>query len=257
MGKVMTDHLPFTLHGADRPGPWVITVDHATNRVPDWVQGGDLGLPHADMARHIAFDIGALGTALHLGVLLDSPVIASDFSRLVIDPNRGEDDPTLVMKLYDGTIIPANHPLDANARARRVTELYAPYHTAVADVLAGRTDPAVLAVHSFTPQLQGRAPRPWEVGILFAQDRRLSDPLIAALQAQGDLTVGVNEPYDGHLPGDSVDRHALIPGRLNALVEVRNDLIATPEGQAHWATRLAPVLTQALAQAKDAPCPTS
>ncbi|MEL6741563.1 MAG: N-formylglutamate amidohydrolase, partial [Planctomycetota bacterium] len=90
----------FHIDGADRPGPWLITCDHATNRVPTSVGGGDLGLPAGDMNRHIAYDIGALGVARALADALDSPVIWSDFSRLVIDPNRGEDDPTLLMKLY-------------------------------------------------------------------------------------------------------------------------------------------------------------
>jgi predicted N-formylglutamate amidohydrolase len=101
----------FVVEGEDRPGRWLVTCDHASNRVPDWVNGGDLGIAGADMARHIAWDVGAAGLARALAERLDSPAILSDFSRLVIDPNRGEDDPTLVMRLYDGTIIPANRHL--------------------------------------------------------------------------------------------------------------------------------------------------
>ena len=92
----------YQIEGEDRPGRWVVTCDHASNRVPETVAGGDLGLPPEDMARHIAYDIGAAGLARALGAALDSPVILSDFSRLVIDPNRGEDDTTLCMKIYDG-----------------------------------------------------------------------------------------------------------------------------------------------------------
>ena len=104
---------PFEVFGADRPARWLITVDHASNAVPPEVNGGDLGIGADNMERHIAYDIGARGTSLRLGELLDAPVICSNFSRLVIDPNRGEDDPTLVMQLYDGTIIPANRGIDA------------------------------------------------------------------------------------------------------------------------------------------------
>ncbi|MFN7224257.1 MAG: N-formylglutamate amidohydrolase, partial [Paracoccaceae bacterium] len=100
-------HEAFEILGAERSGPWLVTCDHATNRVPEWL-GGSLGISAEDMSRHIAFDVGARGLAIALGEALNSPVLCSDFSRLVIDPNRGEDDPTLVMKLYDGTIIPAN-----------------------------------------------------------------------------------------------------------------------------------------------------
>lgn len=239
----------FHIHGADRAGRWLVTCDHATNRVPVQVAGGDLGLPAAEMGRHIAHDIGALGLAVGLAARLDSPAIASDFSRLVIDPNRGEDDPTLIMQLYDGTIIPANRHLDAEARAWRLNALYRPYHAALAGLAAARPDRAILSVHSFTPCLRGRAPRPWHVGVLSAADRRLSDPLIDLLRAEGDLCVGDNEPYAGHLPGDAMNRHALAHGRLNTLIEVRQDLIATPEAQDRWAARLAPLLARALALA--------
>ena len=95
----------FWIEGEDRPSRWLVTCDHATNRVPAWVGGGNLGIGAADMARHIAYDLGAAGLASRLAALLDAPAIFSDFSRLVIDPNRGEDDPTLLMRLYDGTVI--------------------------------------------------------------------------------------------------------------------------------------------------------
>ena len=227
-------------------GRWVLTCDHASNRVPPSVGGGDLGLPPEDMARHIAWDVGAAGTVRALAPRLDAPAILSDFSRLVIDPNRGEDDPTLLMRLYDGTIIPANRHADAAERARRLDAFHRPYHAALEGLLAARPDAAICSVHSFTPQLRGRPPRPWQVGVLFASDRRLSDPFIARLRAEPDLCVGVNEPYTGALPGDAMDRHALSTGRPHVLIELRNDLISTPEGQAAWAARLAPLLEGAL-----------
>ena len=192
-------HEAFEILGADRSGGWLVTCDHATNRVPDWL-GGDLGILPEDMNRHIAFDLGAKGVAIALGEYLNSPVLLSDFSRLVIDPNRGEDDPTLVMK----------------------------------------------AIHSFTPCLKGRSPRPWHVGVLYSHvDARLSQALIALLRHEADVCLGDNEPYSGHLPGDAIDRHALQHGRHNTLIELRNDLIGSPEDQMHWARRLAPILTQA------------
>lgn len=246
----MTDYVPYHIFGENRTGRYVITVDHAANTVPDWVNGGDLGLDPEDMGRHIAYDVGATGVAQKLGMLLDSPVIASNFSRLVIDPNRGIDDPTLVMQLYDGTIIPGNHPLDETARQDRIDRLYQPYHDAYAALLETREDPVILAIHSFTPQLKGRPPRPWEIGILFAEDRRMSDPLIDILQQEAGLTVGVNEPYVGYLRGDSVDKHSLSGGHNYALIELRNDLIETPDGQDAWAERLAPMIAQALLKAE-------
>lgn len=241
----------FEIVRPEAPGPWLVTCDHASNAVPAWVAGGDLGLPPEEMGRHIAWDIGAAGLARALARRLDSPAILSRFSRLVIDPNRGEEDPTLVMRLYDGTVIPANRHLDAAALGERLDRLYRPYHAALACLAAGRE--AICAIHSFTPRLRGRPPRPWHVAVLHShRDGRLARPLLRRLAAETDLVIGDNQPYSGHLPGDSIDRHALRPGRLNVLIELRQDLIADPAGQEEWAARLAPHLAAALEEARGA-----
>ncbi len=242
---------PFRVVGEDRGAPFLVTCDHATNRVPDDVGGGDLGLAASDMARHIAYDVGAAGLTLALADALGAPAILSDFSRLVIDPNRGEDDPTLVMKLYDGTIVPANRHVGEAETARRLDTLYRPYHAALARLAARRADTVIVAVHSFTACLRGRAPRPWQVGVLHSPlDDRLSRALLARLALVPGLCVGDNEPYTGHLPGDSVDRHALQAGRHNTLIEVRNDLIGDHAGQAQWADLLAPAMVAALSDVR-------
>lgn len=240
----------YRIEGADRPARWVITCDHASNRVPPDVGGGDLGLPPEDMARHIAYDIGAAGVARALAEALDAPVVLSDFSRLVIDPNRGEDDPTLLMKVYDGSIIPANRYADRHEIERRLTRYHRPYHQAVERVIASRDAPVIVAVHSFTPQFVGRPPRPWHVGVLYAGDTRLALPLIARLNAEPDLCVGDNQPYSGHLPGDAMDRHGVEQGLPHVLIEIRNDLIETDDAQRAWGQRLAPILDAALRSAE-------
>ncbi len=239
-------HDAYEIIGETRGGRWVISCDHASNRVPPCVNGGDLGLPEADMNRHIAYDVGAAGVTRHLSELLDSPAILSRFSRLVIDPNRGEDDPTVLMKLYDGSVIPANRHADATERERRLAAFHRPYHDAMAKLLASRATPALLAMHSYTPQLKGRPPRPWHIAVLHEKDSRIAAPLLTRLKAEGEWCVGDNEPYGGHLDGDSIDRQALKSGLPNVLIEIRNDLIETADQQRWWAERLAPILTDVL-----------
>lgn len=245
----MIESAPFLVTGTGRKGPWLITCDHASNYVPKAVNNGSLGITKEDMHRHIAYDLGAEGLSQSLGNLLDAPVLCSGFSRLVIDPNRGEEDPTLLMKLYDGTIIPGNHMADIAEHNRRVKNYYRPYHQAYSKLAVKKC--AILAIHSFTPQLKGHPPRPWEVGILFGQDRRLSDAVIAGLKLNDDLIIGINEPYAGHLPGDSIDQHALSCNKLNVLIEIRNDLIKTVSEQNAWARFLAPILQKALLDTKE------
>ena len=238
----LTRHDAFWTEGEARDSRWLITCDHATNRVPDGVGGGTLGIAPEDMARHIAYDVGAAGLTRALAQRLDAPAILSDFSRLVIDPNRGEDDPTLLMRIYDGTVIPTNRHAGAPERETRLERLYRPYHAAYAALAAARPDRAICAIHSFTRQLRGRPRRPWAVGVLYShRDERLGPALIHECREAGWIT-GDNEPYSGHLQGDSIDRHALAHGRPNVLIEVRNDLIGDAAGQELWADRLAGIL---------------
>jgi predicted N-formylglutamate amidohydrolase len=224
----------------------ILLCDHASNAVPP---GLDLGVGPADMARHIAWDVGARGLTLALSDLFEAPAVLSGVSRLVIDPNRGEDDPTLVMKLYDGTIVPGNRDADAAEVARRIEAFWRPYHAAVTAAidraLADGVDPVLVAIHSFTPRLRGRAPRPWDVGVLWDRDDRVARPLIEALRQDDELTVGDNEPYSGRLEGDTLWRHGTMRGLRHVLIEVRNDLIADAEGQRAWAQLLARRLAEA------------
>jgi predicted N-formylglutamate amidohydrolase len=226
--------------------PIILCCDHASNAVPESVNGGDLGLPKADMDRHIAYDVGAAGLTRALAERLGAPAILSLWSRLVIDLNRAEWDPTLVRKIYDGSIIPANRLADAAEVERRSALWYRPYHRHLAQLMA-QPRAILVSIHSFTPALKGRPARPWHVGVLHShRDSALSLALIGELAKVSSAPVGDNEPYSGHLPGDTVDQHALTHGRPNTLIEVRNDLIATPEGQERMADFLVPPLLSAI-----------
>jgi len=228
----------------------LLLCDHARNAVPPEI--GELGVPAEDMARHIAWDVGARGVTLGLAARLGAGAVLSTFSRLVIDPNRGEDDPTLVMKLYDGTIIPGNRYVGHAEVERRLNAYHRPYHAAIrealAEIVAAGEVPVLVSIHSFTPQFKGRPLRPWHVGILWDRDDRLVKPMLARLRAEPGLVVGDNEPYSGQLQGDCMYQHGTSRGFPHVLVEIRNDLIETPEQQADWAARLAPMIRGAVAE---------
>jgi len=252
----MTSTQAYELFDPEGDPSVLVLCDHASNRVPPEVAGGDLGLPPDDMARHIAYDVGARGVALGLARRLGCPAVLSTFSRLVIDPNRGEDDPTLVMKLYDGSLIPGNRHADAAEIARRLGAWHRPYHGAVRRAIdraeALGVAPALISIHSFTPRLRGRPPRPWHVGVLWDRDPRLAAPLIEILRRAPELTVGDNEPYSGQLRGDTMWTHGTLRGLPHALIEVRNDLISDPAGEEIWAERLADAAAEALEEARAA-----
>jgi predicted N-formylglutamate amidohydrolase len=238
---------PFERIDGDRAGGLLILCDHASNRVP--TEYGDLGLPPSAFERHIAYDIGCEAMTRRMAARSGAPALMTRFSRLLIDPNRGEDDPTLVMRLSDGAIVPGNADVDAAERERRIARFHRPYHDAVAAeidaMLATGTVPAIVSLHSFTPAWKGR-PRPWHVGVLWDADPRINRALIDALRAGGDVLVGDNEPYDGALKNDTLYTHGTRRGIAHTLIEVRQDLIADPAEAAAWADRLWVVLAPLL-----------
>jgi predicted N-formylglutamate amidohydrolase len=235
---------PFEIVEGDRARGIVLVADHARRDLPD--EYGDLGLPASEFDRHIAYDIGVETVTRKLAALTGAPAVIAGFSRLLIDPNRGEDDPTLIRQLYDGTVVPANYPMTAEERERRLDRYYRPYHDAVGAMIAsvaaasGKA-PFIFSVHSFTPVMQGVA-RPWQVGVLWDLDDRVARPLIDMLAKDPLLVVGDNEPYDGALRGDTMFRHAIVNGFAHALIEIRQDLIAEAVGAEEWAKRLAPIV---------------
>ena len=213
--------------------------DHASNRIPPDL--GSLGMSPEDLDRHIAYDIGAAHVTRGLAAAFGAPAVLTRFSRLVIDANRGADDPTLVMQISDGRIVPGNARLSSAEVSRRLRLYWAPYRAEVARLLdamqaSGRI-PALVSIHSFTPSWKGRA-RPWEIGILWDGDPRLAAPLLGALGRCG-VQVGDNEPYDGALAGDTLDCHANGRGLASVLIEIRQDLVGDPAAIGLWTERLA------------------
>jgi predicted N-formylglutamate amidohydrolase len=223
--------------------PLLFLCDHAGNALPPGY--GALGLAPALFQTHIAYDIGAAEVTRALAEGFGAPAVLGVFSRLLIDLNRGPDDPTLVMKLSDGNIIPGNRSVDAAELARRIARFHAPYHQTIAAQIARLDKPPLISLHSFTPSWKG-APRPWEVGVLWDQDRRLAGPLMARL-AEAGFMVGDNEPYSGALEGDTLNRHGTKCGLPHVLIEIRQDLIGDANAAKAFAARLLPIIKSALA----------
>ncbi len=234
---------PTEIIPGDLSGGLLLLCDHARNTVPPAY--GNLGLPAEQFERHIGYDIGVRPLTLELARRLNAPALLTTYSRLLIDPNRGEDDPTIVMRLSDGAVVPGNARIDAAERQRRIEQFHKPYHDLIDatldEMLSTSSPPVVISIHSYTPVWRG-TPRPWHAGILWDSDERAVRPFIEQLQNQGDLVVGDNEPYDGALKNDTMYRHASKRGLAHALLEVRQDLISDDKGVLEWADRLQPIL---------------
>lgn len=238
------------LFNAAGRAPALVICDHAGRRVPPWL--GDLGLPEAQRARHIGWDIGAADLTYALATRLDAPAVLCHVSRLVVDPNREPGTPSSIPEVSDDTVIPANRDLDAAEVRRRLELSFIPYHRTIARQIARLRRqgdvPAVVSIHSFTPAMGGFA-RPWHVGILWTEDARLARPVIAELRRDRALSVGDNQPYTGWFPvAYSIPFHARRTGLPHVTFEVRQDLIETRAGAARWGARLADVLRGPLAE---------
>jgi predicted N-formylglutamate amidohydrolase len=224
----------------DGRGPFVLVCDHASNWVPPPLQG--LGLHPGDLERHIAWDPGALEVARRLSDLLDAPLVHATVSRLVLDVNREPTHHGSIVTISEDTDIPGNRELSVEERSRRVRFIYEPYHQALANMIercaARNAALRVVSIHSFTPVYR-KERRPWHIGVLSGDDRRLSQPLLELLRASGELHVGDNQPY---APTDGVyhtlDRHACARKLRSVLLELRADLISDDESRNQWALRL-------------------
>jgi predicted N-formylglutamate amidohydrolase len=241
---------PVTLDNESGRSVFFLTCDHGGRAIPR--QLGRLGLAEPDTMRHIAWDIGIAEVGRLLSRRLDAALIMQTYSRLVIDCNR---DPTVtssIPEISEETQIPGNRGLRETARAARIGEVFRPYHDRIAAALDRRRAEGraavLVALHSFTPVFIGVS-RPWHVGILFNRDARLARPLLALLRAEGELTVGDNEPYRVTDQSDyTVPVHGERRGLPHVEIEIRQDLIGEPSGQAAWAERLARLLPAAYSE---------
>lgn len=222
---------------ADADAQCLFVCDHASPHVPNALQ--NLGLDPSVLERHVAWDIGSAAVARQLSARFRAPLVMSGYSRLVIDVNRHLDDASSIPVESDGFPIPGNRKLSPEAAAQRAELFFWPYHRAIAKQIDGIRKqgrvPALISVHSFTPQF-GDAARPWHVGVLWHEDGRIAQPLMERLGARPGVCVGDNQPYSARNPyGYTIYSHAETEGLPHVLIELRQDLIASAAGAAEWA----------------------
>jgi predicted N-formylglutamate amidohydrolase len=242
--------------GRERRSAFVIAVDHASARVPKRL--GSLGLPPGELERHIAWDIGALEVARRVAETLDAPLVAANYSRLVIDCNRDPRVASSIPTRSESVDIPGNRGLDDEEVAARRREIFQPYHDRLVTLLderqrAGR--PTILvAQHSMTEVFNG-VPRLMHAAVLYNRDRRFADLVLQQLRLEPSLTVADNEPYFVSDDTDfTIPRHGEARGLPHVEIEIRQDLVRDEPGQAEWAARIAAALRLA-EQAFAGSCP--
>ncbi len=236
---------PVAEYNAEGGSQFLLVCDHAGRRIPRALHS--LGLAEADLARHIAWDIGIEGVGRRLSELLDAHLIMQIYSRLVIDCNRPPGSPTSIATLSEGTAIAGNQNVSAQDAEARRREIFDPYHQAIERHLDARKDRQtfLISLHSFTPVYGGVA-RPWQAGVLYNRNSTLAHALRDLLAAPGDLTVGDNEPYSVDDDTDyTIPVHGEKRGLEHVAIEIRQDLIADEAGQKYWAERLAETLPKA------------
>jgi len=248
----------YGLLGADEPPPFleiglqgrsnfVIVVDHAGRRIPRRLN--DLGLPASELQRHIAWDIGALGVARQVAAALDAPLVAQNYSRLVIDCNRDPKVATSIPRLSESVEIPGNVDLSDTDMAVRRAEIFDPYHDrirALLDERAAAGRPTILvAQHSMTNIYHG-AGREMHAAVLYNRDRRFAGLVLDALRREEGLIVADNQPYFVSDETDfTIPRHGEARGLPHVEIEIRQDLVGDDAGQAEWARRITRALKDA------------
>jgi predicted N-formylglutamate amidohydrolase len=245
------DPPPYSIFNAEGSARVLLVCDHAGRAFP--AQMNRLGLADWVLEQHVAWDIGSGDVARHLAKRLDAPLVHTNYSRLVIDANRSPDDPTLCAPLSGGIAIPGNIDLSVEQRRARRAAFFDPYHAAIAaqlDTMHTRNGvPALIAVHSCTPVFD-QIIRPWHVGVLWDKDPRIAAPLLRRLNGLVGVCVGDNEPYSGRDPHDyTIDHHGEANRIPHVAIEIRQDLIDTPDGARRWADLLADALQGILADA--------
>lgn len=220
----------------------LLCAEHSGIYVPSHLNG--MGLSHAELNRHIGWDIGIDGTSRRLHQTTGLPIILGTMSRLVVDLNRPVHSDECIPEYSDGINIPANQNLTDEDRDSRLQSYYRPFHRALNNLILQHQAKLLLCLHSFTPQLRtiGKA-RPWHCGVLFDRNVSLGQYCVEYLKNIGEFVVGENQPYCVEHDNDrSIPLHGELKGIPTLLLEIRNDLIENHVGQKKWSSTIASLI---------------
>ncbi|MCZ4273467.1 N-formylglutamate amidohydrolase [Maritalea porphyrae] len=226
--------------------PVLLICEHASNFIP--AEYADLGLTEDVQKSHIAWDPGALGVTQHLCEMLNAQAVVGRVSRLVYDCNRPPHAVDAVPARSEIFDVPGNAHLSPEQYQHRVDQCFVPFTEMLAKTIRWSQKARVLVtLHSFTPIYNGEK-RDTDIGILHDTDSRLADAMLDAAAKFTNLRIERNKPYG---PEDGVTytlkAQGMENGLLNVMIEVRNDLIATPEQQKDIAKLLCDMLNHSLA----------
>ncbi|MGV8987540.1 MAG: N-formylglutamate amidohydrolase [Cypionkella sp.] len=241
---------PPVIENATAKGRLILVCEHASNNIP--ARWAALGLTEDQIHAHIAWDPGALSVAKGLARRLDVVLIHAPVSRLVYDCNRAPDMKGAMPATSEVYDIPGNATISTEECLARTEAVYLPWaaglHGLIARRIALGLHPVIVTIHSFTPVYFGKR-RAVEFGVIHDADPSLALAIDAAARRMTPLLSELNAPYSA---ADDVTHtlrlHATPYGLPNAMLEIRNDLIATEAACETMAETLAPVINMGLVE---------
>jgi len=183
---------------------------------------------------------------------LDAVLIHAPVSRLVYDCNRAPDMPGAMPARSEVHDIPGNAVISAAERLARTEAVYLPWasglHGLIAKRIAIGLRPVIVTIHSFTPIYHGK-PRRVEFGVIHDAAPHLAVAILNAAHKLTGLQAELNAPYSAADDVTHTLRVQATPyGLPNAMLEIRNDLIATADAADAMADQLAAVLNMGLVE---------
>lgn len=245
------DWLPVEVTGIGGKAPLVIVCEHASNDIPSSL--AHLGLSHAALLSHVAWDIGAYDVAKCLSAVLDAPLVAGSISRLVYDCNRPLEANDCILCQTDIHQIPGNFDLSAEDRKTRYDRVHTPFHAQLSEVIEAQIERSsqpvsLVTIHSFTAVYHKKI-RDLDIGFICSETEDLASTAFDVETGRNVYRVAFNEPYsaaDGVT--HTLKKHAE-PRHLNSvMIEIRNDLIHTPDTAEKMALHISDTLCDAMSR---------